>query len=110
MAYLTKVAPALSMVAKQHSEWANWEPPRDPSQFQAFKDRAKQRLLILANLGMSALKADKSDSDERSEIAVVKHAVETLKPIGEQLTAARHRKTILEDKLRACSTRLERHP
>ena len=106
MAYITKVTPALAELAQQHPEWEKLTPPRDAQLHAAFRDRAKHRLITLAQLGMAAQKADKADGEERTDIAIIKRAVELLKPLTEQLSAARQRNTVAEGKFHHCGNRL----
>ena len=100
MAHVTKVTLALSVKAQQHQESPNRLLPKDQLQSTRFRDKAKQRFPVLAQLGPAVQKAgNRTGKSHYMEIPVIEHAVVLPKPLAEQLLAARQRTTVIADKL-----------
>ena len=96
---VSAIVPAITLVAESHAIWEQWKPPTDHRLHKAYRSQVQDRLTVLGRLVHTAVHAKKDANEVRTEIAVLKYCLSLLRPLSQQLAAARARVTTTEKNL-----------
>ena len=96
---VSAIVPAITQVAENHAIWDQWKPPADHRLHKAYRSQVQDRLTVLGRLVHTAVHAKKDANEVRTEISVLKYGLSLLRPLSQQLAAARARVTTTEKNL-----------